>query len=80
MKSLVRASLLTLSSMGFEALLREVIRRITGKEYCYRGIPINSDAAFRLVRNIVMKGYDIYRSADEACVRTYFGELCVDAK
>ncbi|MEM4531919.1 MAG: FkbM family methyltransferase, partial [Thermofilaceae archaeon] len=79
MKSL-RGALLTLKSMGFEALLREAVRRALGVEYCYRGIPINSNAAFRSVRNIVMKGYDIYRSADEACVRTHFGELCVDAK
>jgi len=74
----MRGALLTLNSMGFEALLREVLRRILGKEYCYRGIPVNSSAVFRLIRGILLKGYDIYRSANEACVRTYFGELCVD--
>ncbi|MEM3974935.1 MAG: FkbM family methyltransferase [Desulfurococcaceae archaeon] len=79
MKSLVRGALLTLKSMGFKALLREAVRRTLGREYCYRGISVNSDAIFRFIRYILLRGYDVYRLGNDVCVHTYFGELCVDA-
>lgn len=78
MSSLMRGALLTLKSMGFKALLREVLRRISGKEYCYREIPVNSNTTFRTIRNVLLRGYDIYCSGNEVCVHTYFGEFCVD--
>jgi len=78
MSSLMKGALLTLKSLGFKALLREVLRRIFGKEYYYREIPVNSDAIFRLIRDASLRGYNIYRSDNEVCVHTYFGEFCVD--
>ncbi|MEM3961364.1 MAG: FkbM family methyltransferase [Sulfolobales archaeon] len=78
MKNLMRGIPLTLRSMGFKIVFREILRRISGREYHYRGIPVNTDTNFRLIRNLLLKGYDIYRSGDEVCVHTYFGDFCVD--
>jgi len=78
MSSLMRGALLTLKSMGFKALCREVLRRIFDRGYCYREIPVSSSATFRLIRDALLRGYDIYCSGNEVYVRTYFGEFCVD--
>lgn len=79
MSSLVRGALLTLKSMGFNVLLREVLRRVLGTKYCHRGILVNSSAIFRLIRNTLLRGYDVYGSDNEISIHTPFGEFRVDA-
>lgn len=74
----LRGALLTLRAMGFNALLKEVVRRALGRGYCYRGVPVSSSSTFRAIRNNLLRGYDVYRSGGDVCVRTHFGEVCVD--
>lgn len=74
----MKGVLYTLKSMGFNALLREVLRRIFGIQHCHRGIPIDSSNTFRFIRNTLLKGFDIYGSDNEIIIRTPFGEFCAE--
>ncbi|MEM2189642.1 MAG: FkbM family methyltransferase [Nitrososphaerota archaeon] len=74
----MKGVLYTLKSMSFNGLLREALRRIFGIQYHHRGIPIDSSNTFRIIRNALLRGYDIYGSGDEILIRTSFGEFCVE--
>lgn len=74
----MKGAMLTLRSIGFKALLKETLRRIYGIKYYYRGIPIDSNIAFRLIRSALLNGYDVYGSGNEVTIRTSYGEFCVD--
>lgn len=74
----MKGALLTLKSMGFNALLKEALRRIFGTEYSYHEILVNSSVAFRVIRNALLRGYDVYGFGNEVAIRTPFGEFCVD--
>ncbi|MEM1741515.1 MAG: FkbM family methyltransferase [Desulfurococcaceae archaeon] len=78
MSSLMRDALLTLKSMGFNALFREILRRVFGVGYRYRGIPVNSNIAFRVIRNALLRNYNVYSSGSEITIQTPFGEFSVD--
>jgi len=78
MSSLMKGALLTLKSMGFNALLKEALRRIFGIEYRYHEILVNSSVTFRFIRNALLRGYDVYGFDNEVAIRTPFGEFCVD--
>lgn len=79
MASLARGTMLTLKSMGFGVLFRELLRRAFGIRYHFRNIPISSDMTFRIIRNVLLKGYDVHTSGNDIIVRTPFGELWVSA-
>lgn len=73
----VRGLILTLNSLGVETTIKEALRRVLGLSYNYKGIPIDSDSSFRIVRNLVYKGYNVYRLEGEIIVATPFGEIGV---
>jgi len=75
MASLLRGFLLTLRYMGIGIAFKESIRRVFGINYMYRNISVNSNDVFRFIRNILIKGYNVYRSNNEVVVQTPFGEV-----
>ena len=68
---------LTLNMLGLKIALKETFRRTLGLKYQYKGIPIDSHSSFRLIRNMIWKGYDLYGFNREIVVRTPFGEVGV---
>lgn len=78
MSGLVKGVMLTLRYMGFSVLLKEVLRRIFGIKYHYRGILVDSIATFRLIRCILLAGYDVYSFGNEIIIHTPFGKFGVD--
>jgi len=77
--SLLRGFLLTSRYMGIGIAFKEFIRRVFGINYAYRGILVNSNNIFRLIRNSLLKGYNVYRLNSEVVVQTPFGEVGVDS-
>jgi hypothetical protein len=69
---------LTLNKLGLKVTIKEVLRRTLGSKYYYKGILIDSHNSFRLVRNIIRKGYDLYSLNEEIIVVTPFGEIGVN--
>jgi hypothetical protein len=78
MASLLRGLIFTSKYMGISVAFKEFIRRVFGVNYTYRNISVNSSAIFRLIRNILLKGYNVYRLDSEVVVQTPFGEIGAD--
>jgi len=64
--------------MGVSVAFREFVRRVFGVNYTYRNISVNSNDAFRVIRNILFKGYNVYGLNNKVVVQTPFGEVGVD--
>jgi FkbM family methyltransferase len=76
---MLRGLVLTLNTLGLRVAVREVLRRILGLGYRYRGVPVESCGCFRALRGMVRKGYDVRGSDGEVVARTPFGEIGVSA-
>ncbi|MEM1903635.1 MAG: FkbM family methyltransferase [Pyrobaculum sp.] len=75
-KELLWDAWLTVKTLGLVVLIREVIRRLTGVGYTYRGIPIRTVLDFGVLRN-EKRRYDIRREGDQIVVSTEYGQLAV---
>ncbi|MEM4439011.1 MAG: FkbM family methyltransferase [Pyrobaculum sp.] len=75
-KGLLWGAWLTVKTLGPIVLIREVIRRLTGVGYTYRGIPIRTYLDFWLLREMKHR-YDIRREGDQIVVSTEYGQLAV---
>lgn len=79
MANLIRGTALTLRSLGPYVLFKETFRRIFGVKYHYNNVLVDSSTTFRILRSIVLRGYNIRAFGSEIVVQTPFGELCVNA-
>ncbi|MEM4592631.1 MAG: FkbM family methyltransferase [Sulfolobales archaeon] len=75
-KKLLWGAWLTVKTLGPVVLIREVIRRLTGVGYTYRGIPVRTGADFWVLR-YVKRRYDIRREGDQIVVSTEYGQIAV---
>ncbi len=50
---------LTVRSLGYKVLIREILRRLIGLNYSIKGIPIYTNKMFRALRALALKGYDV---------------------
>ncbi|MEM2842238.1 MAG: FkbM family methyltransferase [Thermoproteota archaeon] len=79
MMNMLRGFALTSKSMGLKVAFKEALRRAFSINYRYNNIPIKSSISFRVMRSMVLKGYDILESKGEVIVHTPFGDIGVDA-
>jgi len=68
--SLIRGAALTLRRMGAAYLVKEALRRLTGRPYAYRGILIDNATAFRVARALAPA---VWRQGDMVFFRGKFG-------
>ncbi|MEM1927065.1 MAG: hypothetical protein QXR64_08460 [Pyrobaculum sp.] len=75
-KELLWNAWLTVKTLGPIVLIREVIRRLTGVGYTYRGIPVRTFLDFKILF-YVKRRYNIRREGDQIVVSTEYGQLAV---
>ncbi|MEM4964896.1 MAG: FkbM family methyltransferase [Pyrobaculum sp.] len=75
-KELLWGVWLTVKTLGPIVLIREVIRRLTGVGYTYRGIPIRTNTDFGVLLNVKHR-YDIRRVGNQIVVSTEYGQFAV---
>jgi hypothetical protein len=69
----------TLRSMGPRWVVKEIIRRTAGIPYTYKGILVNDDSTFRLIRNLASKG-SVWSQGDTGFFRSKLGIFAVQCK
>jgi hypothetical protein len=63
---------------GFELAAKEALRRILRTPYHYRGVRVSDADTFRIIRNLLARGYKIYATRDEVIVETEYAAIGVD--
>ena len=69
----------TVSKAGWSLALKEALRKTLGVNYQHHGVRVRDAKTFRLLRNLISKGYRIYRFNNEVLVKTDYGVIGVDA-
>ena len=69
---MIRGALMTLRSMGVRYVVKETVRRLTGRPYVYNGVLVGDAVAFRLVRNLASRG-SVWRQGDKVVFRNGLG-------
>ena len=64
-----------LRTMGLYYSFREVIRRLFGVPYSYRGVEVHDSKTFRLIMNLLYLGYDFGVDGEYYFVRTKQGVI-----
>ena len=70
-----RGLLFTLRTMGPYYVFREVVRRLLGVPYTYRGITIDNVKTFKLISSLLYLGIDFGRDGDDYFVKTKYGVI-----
>jgi len=63
---------------GLGLAAKEALRRIFRAPYHYRGVRVSDADTFRIIRNLLARGYKIYATRNEVVVETEYAAIGVD--
>jgi FkbM family methyltransferase len=63
---------------GVGLATKEALRRVFRAPYHYRGVRVSDAETFRMIRNLLARGYKIYTAHNEVVVETEYAAIGVD--